>query len=185
MSVDPTGHAAERRLGPDGWPLCFECGRPKINHPGGIECARTHEYESPAAASVSVGQPDEREWLLRWDYRQQKHYIDGPKHGVFEGITVVPESSRIAVEEQLREAQRERDEAVKKLRAGGTRRTSRQRVKRKGAEARAEQAERQLGKARELIAGVIATWNDQLRPDGQYMALHAWLSTHQGGTDGR
>jgi hypothetical protein len=53
------------------------------------------------------GERDDREWTLRWDHRQLKHYIDGPSDGrQMEGLVVVPKSSRAAEQEaeRLREA---------------------------------------------------------------------------------
>lgn len=50
-------------------------------------------YES-APTTEGVG-GDDREWILRWDHRQKRHYVDGPSNGFqMEGLTVVPKAAR-------------------------------------------------------------------------------------------
>ena len=82
------------------------------------------EWAALTAREESQGEIDDREWTLRWDHRQRRHYIDGPSDGrQMEGLVVVPKS-RVAAREEppdetnedlqmrvLREADRRRPES--------------------------------------------------------------------------
>jgi hypothetical protein len=72
--------------------------------------AKSHEHDAPIPEST---ERDEREWILRWDHRQLKHYIDGPSDGrQMEGLTVIPAFERTRVERESKRWQHRAEGAL-------------------------------------------------------------------------
>ena len=105
----------ERERGPNGEPLCFECGRPQSAHPNGDECAR-----SPKEAALGMNETwarDYKRWLeeregelakAKADLEEAQRERDLARGAVrsYEVATDVKEANHQAVLRELADAER-------------------------------------------------------------------------------